>query len=152
MREPTPAKAPPAASAGGVAQRGARLGSLLLDWAELPVVVTPRGEKRPVCDAATATMRRLGVHVTTLAPGETPHAAHRHPDEEILLVQAGSIEVRAGAAVRRLGPGAFCFFAADELHGLRNPGPEPAVYWVLRIDTAETAREGPATGDSVKKL
>lgn len=120
------------------------LGSLLLDWAELPVVTTPRGEKRPVCDAPTATMRRLGVHVTTLAAGEMPHPPHRHPDEEMILVHAGTVEVRAGEVVRTLGPGSFGFFAAGEWHGLRNPGPAPATYWVVRIDTAETKTAVPA--------
>src|SRR5881296_3820194 len=73
-------------------------------------------------------------HVTTLGPGESPHPPHRHAHEELMIVRTGTLEVLQNGATRHAGPGAVIFEASNELHGLRNPGPDSATYVVIRID------------------
>ena len=41
----------------------------------------------------TATLDELEIHITTLNKGETPHAPHQHPDEELVIVKEGTVEV-----------------------------------------------------------
>src|SRR3954462_5263156 len=89
---------------------------------------------RSLVDTATANLGRLEMHVTTLAPGASPHPPHRHPHEELMIVQSGRLEALQGDVVRHAGPGAVIFEASNELHGLRNPGPDSATYVVIRID------------------
>jgi XRE family transcriptional regulator, regulator of sulfur utilization len=84
-------------------------------------------------DSATATLGRLEVHVSTLAPGASPHPPHRHVNEELMLVEHGTLEVTQGSAVRRAGPGALILQGSNELHGLLNVGADTAVYWVIAI-------------------
>ena len=43
---------------------------------------------RSLLDTVTTTLRRLEVHRTSLPPGASPHAPHRHAHEELMLVVA----------------------------------------------------------------
>ena len=88
---------------------------------------------RPLLDTVTTTLRRLEVHRTTLPPGASPHAPHRHAHEELMLVERGTLEVLQEGAIRHAGAGSLILQAANELHGLRNAGADTAVYWVIAI-------------------
>lgn len=67
-----------------------------------------------------------------------PHAAHRHPDEEIVVVKEGLIEVAINGAAQRAGAGSLFFFGSNDLHSLRNVGDTKATYHVIRFITATT--------------
>ncbi len=116
----------------------AALPSTVIDWAKLPVKPTPTGERRELFDSPTATFTNLVGHVTTLNPGETPHAPHRHSDEEMILIKSGTLEVIINGRPQRAGSGSVFFFASNDLHGLRNTGSVPATYFVLRFVTPLT--------------
>ncbi len=117
-----------------------RLGSTVVDWDKLPVKVTKTGERRDVLDSPTATLANLECHVTTLNPGEAPHAAHRHPDEEVILVKDGQVEVTINGHTQQAGPGAILFFASNDEHALRNGGTTAATYYVMRVVSAATPK------------
>ena len=93
---------------------------------------TKVGEVRQVFENRTATLDELELHITTLNPGQTPHEPHRHPDEEVLIVQQGTVETLLGDRTERVGPGSVIFQAANQLHGIRNVGEVPAVYHVIK--------------------
>ncbi|MBS0662159.1 MAG: alpha/beta hydrolase fold domain-containing protein [Verrucomicrobia bacterium] len=109
------------------------LPSTVLDWTKLPVHPTKIGERRELFDAPTATLSNLEGHVTTVHAGEIPHPAHQHPDEEMILVKSGTIEVTINGRTETVGPGSVCFISSRDPHGLRNPGPGDATYFVLRF-------------------
>jgi len=90
-------------------------------------------------DTATTNLARLEIHVTTLAPGRSPHPPHRHPHEELMIVRSGTLEVVQNDVTHHASSGAVIFEAANELHGLRNPGPDSATYVVIRIDPHDLA-------------
>ena len=120
-----------------------RLGSTVFDWARLEPKPTKVGERRDVVDATTATMANFECHITTLNAGEAPHAPHRHPDEEIIFVKEGTLEVMINGQTQRTGAGSMFFFASNELHGMRNVGDGRATYHVVRIVTAATPKPAP---------
>jgi len=111
----------------------APVSSAVFSWDALAVKPTKIGERREVFDGPTRTLGNLECHVTTVNPGEAPHAAHRHPDEELLFVKEGTIEVTINGKAQPAGPGSVVFFASGDLHGIRNTGTVPATYYVLRI-------------------
>jgi quercetin dioxygenase-like cupin family protein len=115
-----------------------KLRSAVYEWAKLPMKPTAKGERREVFDSPTVTLTKLETHVTTLNPGETPHAPHHHPDEEIILVKEGQIEAAINGASSRVGPGSILFFSSNDEHGLRNVGDSAATYYVIRLATAAT--------------
>lgn len=127
---PSPTNTPTAAKAP--------LGSLVIDWARLPVIPTAKGARRDLFDGPTATLTNFECHATTLNPGEVPHEAHRHPDEEMVVVKEGTIEVMINGQSQRAGPGSVFFFASNDFHGMKNVGPTVATYYVFRFLTATT--------------
>jgi quercetin dioxygenase-like cupin family protein len=108
------------------------LSSRVFDWNDLKVEQTKTGSTRKVVQQPTATLDELEIHVTTLNPGETPHAPHKHPDEELLVVQQGTVESLVNGELKRVGPGSVIFQAANQLHSIRNVGSTPATYHVIK--------------------
>jgi mannose-6-phosphate isomerase-like protein (cupin superfamily) len=73
------------------------------------------------------------VHETILAPGSEPHPPHRHEHEELFLLMKGSVAVTIDGKTTTIGPGSAAFVHSNELHGVRNPGPEKAQYFVVAV-------------------
>ena len=104
----------------------------VFQWAALKVDSTKTGERRSVFDTPTATLDRFESHVTTLNPGEVPHAAHKHPEEELMIVKEGTLEAVLDGQTNRVEAGGYIFCASNEMHGLRNIGTNRATYFVLK--------------------
>lgn len=117
----------------------APLGSMVLDWNQLIPAPTKTGERRELFDGPTRTFVNAEGHVTTLEPGQSPHPAHRHPDEELVIVKEGTIEVTINGRTQRAGPGSVFFYASEDLHGMRNVGTTRATYFVFRFITPASA-------------
>ena len=115
-----------------------KLRSSVFAWDQLVVKPTKTGERREILNSPTVTCANLEVHVTTLNPGESPHAPHHHPDEEIVVVQSGLLEATIKGVSSRGGPGSIFFYASNDEHGMKNVGTTPATYHVIRIVTAAT--------------
>jgi quercetin dioxygenase-like cupin family protein len=125
-------------AAYAVADRVPVLGSTAFDWNSIHAVATDVGSVRSFFKMRTATIDELEVHVTTLEPGKSPHPPHRHPNEEMVILRQGTVEVLINGEWMRVGPGSVVFFASNQLHGLRNVGNEPVVYHVINWKTAAT--------------
>ena len=124
-----------ATTVAGMAAMSARteiFGSRVFDWNDLQVETTKTGSSRKVVQQPTATLDELEIHITTLNPGETPHAPHKHPDEELLIVKEGTVESLVNGQLKRVGPGSVIFQAANQLHSIRNVGSTPATYHVIK--------------------
>ncbi len=133
--------APPEGAA--VAKLPGKLASTVFDWEKLPVKITKVGSRRDFMNSPTVTCANLECHVTTLNAGEVPHGAHRHPDEEIVVVKEGVMECTINGTTQRGGPGSIFFFASNDEHGMRNVGGTTASYHVIRIVTAATPKAAP---------
>jgi mannose-6-phosphate isomerase-like protein (cupin superfamily) len=106
--------------------------STFFNWADLKVSPTKMGERRAVFDAPTPTLSNLECHITTLNPGEMPHAPHRHADEELMIVKEGTLAAIQGDQTNTVSVGGIIFEASNELHGLRNIGTNTATYFVIK--------------------
>ena len=68
--------------------------------------------------------------IAVLDPGASPHPPHRHPEEEFLIVTAGTGEIECAGVTTQAGPGAMMYCAGDTLHGITNTGTVPLTfYW-----------------------
>jgi quercetin dioxygenase-like cupin family protein len=70
----------------------------------------------------------LNVHLSVLEPG-AGYAPHRDPYEVAILVLSGRVETLDC----EVGPRSVVFYPAGELHGMRNPGHDKAVYLVVEF-------------------
>jgi quercetin dioxygenase-like cupin family protein len=134
--------------------------SALWEWESLSPKPTDVGQYRHVVRAPTATLDELEMHVTTLNPGQTSHAPHRHPNEELVIISSGKIEAYSNGQTKVLGPGSIIFNASNQLHGVRNVGTEPATYHVINWASpgtlkkkagAEGAKAAPVQGHAPKR-
>lgn len=118
----------PSQSAPGV------LSSTAISWEE--ILAKPSGtgvtKAKQVLRDPTATLDELEFHVSFLPPGQTPHAPHKHPDEELIVIKEGTVEALVNGQTKKVGPGSVIFQASNQMHNLRNVGDAPAVYHVFR--------------------
>ena len=108
------------------------MSSRVFDWQDMTAKPTTIGERRDVVQAPTATLDELEIHITTLNPGQTPHAPHKHAAEELLVVKEGTIESLVNGEMRRVGPGSIVFQASNQMHTVKNVGTGPATYHVIQ--------------------
>src|ERR1041385_706123 len=94
--------------------------SQVFQWRDLQARPSDVATFRDVFDAPTATLDEYSCHVTTLKPGKEPHPAHRHPEEELLIIKEGTLEVVQNGATNQVSAGGMVFCASNELHGWRN--------------------------------
>jgi len=125
------------ATAGQPAARP-KIGSTVFVWEELKVRPTPNGERRDVANNPTDTLSVFECHITTLNPGKSSHAPHRHPQEELIIVKEGTLEVHIDGQTQRAGPGSVFFYASNNAHAVTNVGDTRATYWVINLATPVT--------------
>jgi quercetin dioxygenase-like cupin family protein len=117
------------------------LGASVFEWNSIPVKDTDVGQLRNFFRAPTATLNELEVHVTTLKPGVSSHAPHKHPNEELVIIKQGTLEALVNGEYRRVGPGSVIFNASNQLHSIRNVGDGPATYHVINWTSATTPKQ-----------
>jgi len=112
-------------------QKAPVMQSSAFDWNSIAVKQTPVGATRSFFKAPTATLDELELHVTTLNPGQMSHPPHQHPNEELVIIKAGTVEALVQGEWKRVGEGSVVFNASNQLHGLKNVGTTPATYHVI---------------------
>jgi XRE family transcriptional regulator, regulator of sulfur utilization len=117
------------------------LPSTVFDWAAIEVIATKNGERRNFFDTPTQTLKNLECHVTTLNANELSHQAHQHPDEELIIVKEGTVEVLVNGEMKKVGPGSIVFQASNTLHSLKNAGTTRASYYVIRWISSDTPKK-----------
>jgi quercetin dioxygenase-like cupin family protein len=106
--------------------------STAFDWNQLEAKPSKVGATRKVCQAPTPTLDELECHITTLNPGQTPHAPHQHADEEMIFIKEGTVESLVNGKTQRIGPGSVIFQSSNQLHAIKNVGDTPATYFVVK--------------------
>jgi mannose-6-phosphate isomerase-like protein (cupin superfamily) len=106
------------------------------EYTELPVKTSgPDGvnQGRPVFDGLTHSGYPVELHMTRLASGQSPHPPHRHVNEEVLMLKNGQLDALFGGETHHITAGSVIYMASMEEHGWKNPGPEPAEYFVIAL-------------------
>lgn len=109
-------------------------------YSKLPVKVGANGmESRAVLHGTLPTGEFIEVHETTLGAGQMPHPAHQHRHTELLLIRSGTLETTNDGVPQRVGPGDVVLTGSNVMHGLKNVGTGPAMYFVVAVglQTAE---------------
>jgi XRE family transcriptional regulator, regulator of sulfur utilization len=118
----------------------AQLGPAVFEWNALTAKKTDVGQLRDVVRAPTATLDELEMHITTLNPGLSSHPPHQHPNEELVIIREGEVEVLSDGVWKRAGPGSIVFNASNSPHALRNVGAGPTTYHVINWKTPATPK------------
>jgi quercetin dioxygenase-like cupin family protein len=110
-----------------------RLPSKAYPFESLPTKVNATNKSHAVLDGETHSGFPVEVHVTELPAGQSPHPPHQHVHEEMFLMQAGILDATVNGKTQRLTPGSVCYVNSNDLHGVRNPGPDRAEYFVVAL-------------------
>ena len=105
--------------------------STVFDWNSIAVKQTDVGSVRQFFRTPTITLDELECHVTSLNPGLSSHAPHKHANEELIIIREGNVEVLSNGEWKKAGPGSVVFNASNQMHALKNIGTTPAVYHVI---------------------
>jgi quercetin dioxygenase-like cupin family protein len=102
-------------------------------YEDLPVKQNGQNKGRAVFDGETHLGFPVELHMTELAPGQMPHAPHSHSHEEVLMLRRGVLDATYGGEKSHLTAGSVIYMASNVEHGWKNPGPEPAEYFVIAL-------------------
>jgi len=117
-----------------------KMTSGIYPWGTPAMTPTKTGARATVFDAPTPTLDKFHCHVSTLNPGETTGALHRHPQEELVIIKEGTLEVNIDGKLSTAKSGDMVFYAANENENMRNVGKTPATYYVVQFFTALTPK------------
>jgi quercetin dioxygenase-like cupin family protein len=118
----------------------AKMDSSVFAWDKLAFSPTKTGSRVMVFDAPTPTLDKFHLHITTLNPGENTGALHRHPQEELVIIKEGTVEVNIDGKLTTASAGSMIFFAANANENMTNTGKVPATYYVIQLWTALTPK------------
>jgi quercetin dioxygenase-like cupin family protein len=110
-----------------------RLASKAIKFEDMPVKTSAAAKTHAILDGETHSGFPLEVHETELTAGGSPHPPHQHVNEEMFLVVDGLLDVTVNGNTSRLTPGSLFYVNSNELHGVRNPGPNGARYFVVAL-------------------
>ena len=119
----------------------AKLESGVFEWKSLKFTPSKTGSRVLVFDVPTQTLDKLHLHISTLNPGQNTGELHRHPQEEIVIIKDGTVEVNIDGRKQVVGPGSMIFFSANENENMTNVGTTPATYYVLQWFTPLTPKK-----------
>lgn len=106
--------------------------AVLTDWNTVVFKPSANGGRRDLIKQKTSSLKELEIHTTTLNEGLPSHAAHKHPDEEIILVRFGTVEETINGKSYKLGPGSIIFLSNNDMHGISNAGNGKCEYYAIR--------------------
>jgi quercetin dioxygenase-like cupin family protein len=110
-----------------------RLSSHAFKFEDLPTKVGATSTSHAVLDGENHSGFPIEVHVTELPAGQSPHPPHKHIHEEIMMIQAGILDATVNGKTERLNPGSVFYVNSNDEHGVYNPGPDRAEYFVVAL-------------------
>jgi mannose-6-phosphate isomerase-like protein (cupin superfamily) len=125
-----PPMAQPEDSAVAVTPSAPKLADGVLDLDTVPPEVAGGCRVFVHYNGPTDQMSAMCTGMAVLDPGARPHPPHRHPEEEFLIIAAGTGEIECDGKTTAVGPGAIMYCAGQVLHGITNTGRVPLTfYW-----------------------
>ncbi len=111
---------------------GPQLTDALVDPAQAKLTQEPFGEQRIYFNGPTGQLRSMTAGSLRLKPGMEPHPPHQHPEEEFILVTEGRGEILVDGEKHQVSPGSMMYSGADRLHGIKNIGAEPLLFYFYK--------------------
>ena len=83
-------------------------------------------------EGATGQIQSMTAGSLRLKAGMEPHPPHQHAEEEFLLVTEGTGEISLEGKVNQVGPGSMVYCAGNRIHGVKNTGKNPMLFYFYK--------------------
>jgi len=113
------------------------IASKVYAWNEMAVSKKANVEQRQILEGTTPAFKHLKVHATTLDAHQAPHPAHKHDDEELIIVKEGELTVTIEGKTETLEAGSIALIMPGDEHGFENKGNTKVSYYVMRYESVE---------------
>ncbi|MCA1573779.1 MAG: cupin domain-containing protein [Acidobacteria bacterium] len=110
------------------------LRSSVMKWSEASSTVDKWGEMRKYFRGETYGTTNMLTAIAVIKPGESVHPAHRHSEEEFLVLTEGSGRWHLDGKEFAAEKGDVLYVAPWVMHGLVNTGQVPLTFFVVRWD------------------
>jgi quercetin dioxygenase-like cupin family protein len=117
-----------------------KLASAVIDCNQKPSTPTPQGSRIVCVNSPTLTFLALESHITTLNPGQQTQANIVDPNDEIVVIKSGQVEVTVNGIASRMNEGSLLYWAPNDKRTLRNIGTTPTSYQVIRVTSAKSPK------------
>lgn len=113
---------------------GPALKSSVVKQKGLPLEGDSPGAKAQVhFNGPTGQLAAVAAGVVTLEPGARPHPPHQHPEEELMVIGAGTGEIVVAGVTSQVTTGDMMYAEANVLHGIVNTGGTPMVFYFTKF-------------------
>ncbi|RXK61750.1 cupin domain-containing protein [Lacibacter luteus] len=104
-------------------------------WENIPFKPNNNGGgRRDFFEQPTVQQKRFEMHVTTLKEGLKSREPHTHRAEEIILMINGETEMLLGDKTHKIPAGGFYYAGTNVLHGIKNIGTSPCMYFAIQFE------------------
>lgn len=107
-------------------------GSFIVDWKDMVVKQTDKGQSRPIFNRPSSMFPHFDVHATTLNTGISSHPAHTHRVEEIILMISGNGSMQLDKDFKKTSDGDVVFVNSMVPHAITNIGTKPCSYFAIQ--------------------
>ena len=109
-----------------------QLADALVDEGQAKLTREPFGDLRVYFNGPTAQLRSMTAGSLRLKPGMEPHPPHQHPEEEFIVVTEGHGEIQVDGKLHQIGPGSMMYAGTNRLHGIKNTGTDPLLFYFYK--------------------
>jgi mannose-6-phosphate isomerase-like protein (cupin superfamily) len=92
----------------------------------------PFGDLLLYFDGPTEQLKSMTAGSLRLKAGMTPHAPHKHPEEEFMVVTEGEGEISVEGKITKVAAGSMMYCGANKLHGIVNTGKTPLLFYFYK--------------------
>ncbi len=117
-----------------------KLSSVIFDWEKSVAKPTKTGSRRDIFNGATTTAINFECAVITLNAGQAEDTPTKRPDDELLAVKEGLLDVTINGKTERGTPGTIFYIASNDEHTIRNATDKPVSYHTFIITTERTPK------------
>ncbi len=120
------------AASGMLEAAGAKLPNAVVGGDKARVTHESFGDLHVYFEGPTDQLKSMTAGSLRLNPGQEPHPPHQHPEEEMMVVTEGTGEISIEGKVSSVAPGAMMYCAAGRVHGVRNTGKTPLLFYYYK--------------------
>jgi mannose-6-phosphate isomerase-like protein (cupin superfamily) len=114
------------------ASGGSQIPSTVVDAKNAKLTREPFGDQRVFFEGPTGQIKSMTAGSLQLKPGMSPHAPHRHEEEEFMIITEGTGEIVVEGKKFPVSSGSMMYCESNRLHGIVNTGKVPLLFYYYK--------------------